>query len=429
MPATSWGRVTPHRAAHEWWVRDRNDDLPQAACAHGSMLPHGLGRSYGDVALNDGGHLLRTRALDRFISFDAGSGVLRAESGVSLEDVIDLVLPQGWFLAVTPGTRFVTLGGAVANDVHGKNHHGAGSFGHHVRAIELLRSDGTRLECSEGRNADWLDATIGGLGLTGLITWVEIQLVRVRSPMLWAVHRRFATLDHYWALDDALGKRHEFTVAWVDCLHGARGIFTAADFAGAGTKADAPPRPARRMPADPPFSLVNGVTLRAFNALYFHRPLRAQRLVHCLPFFFPLDGILHWNRMYGRRGFYQYQCVLPAGAMRPAAKEMFRLIERRGEGSFLAVFKTFGERPGRGLLSFARSGVTLAMDFPNRGQTTQTIFAELDAVVREAGGALYPAKDARMPAAMFASGYPQVDRFVRFVDPRFSSSFWRRVMA
>jgi FAD/FMN-containing dehydrogenase len=247
--------------------------------------------------------------------------------------------------------------------------------------------------------------------------------------MLWATQRRFASLDDYWALDEALARRHEFAVAWVDCLHGGRGIFTAADFAGAGTTGDGPPRAARRMPFDPPFSLVNGLTLRAFNALYFHRPLREEALVHCLPFFFPLDGILQWNRMYGRRGFYQYQCVLPPPAMRAAAREMFRLIERRGEGSFLAVFKTFGERPGRGLLSFARPGATLAMDFPNRGASTRALFTELDAVVREAGGALYPAKDARMPPAMFDTGYPQAGRFARFLDPRFSSSFWRRVTA
>jgi FAD/FMN-containing dehydrogenase len=426
-PASSWGRLPNHRASREWWLSDRQAELPAKAGA-GGMLPHGLGRSYGDVALNEGGQLLRARTLDRFMAFDPATGVLRAEAGVSLDDIIELALPQGWFLPVTPGTRFVTLGGAVANDVHGKNHHGAGSFGHHVLALELLRSDGTRRVCSETQHADWLQATIGGLGLTGLITWVEIQLVRVAGPLLWTTNRRFASLDEYWTLDAELGARHEFAVAWVDCLHSGRGIFTAADFAGPGAGPVPPPPAPRRMPVDPPFSLVNGMTLRAFNALYYHRPIGNQGLSHFLPFFYPLDGILQWNRMYGRKGFFQYQCVLPPGSMRAAAHEMFRLIERHGQGSFLAVFKTFGNRPARGLLSFPRPGATLALDFPNRGAATQRLFGELDAVVREAGGGLYPAKDARMPAAMFAASYPQLDRFVPFVDPGFSSSFWRRVM-
>jgi FAD/FMN-containing dehydrogenase len=426
MPASSWGRFPRHRAAREWWLSDRDAELP-ARRSEGSMLTHGLGRSYGDVALNDGGQLLRARTLDRFIAFDAATGVLRAEAGVSLDEIIELTLPQGWFLPVTPGTRFVTLGGAVANDVHGKNHHGAGTFGEWVRALELLRSDGTRQTCDATRNAEWLQATIGGLGLTGLITWVELQLVRVRSPWLWTTHRRFANLDEYWEVDAELGARHEFSVAWVDCVHGARGIYSAADFAACGSGRAARQRPARRMPIDPPFSLVNGLTLRAFNAAYYHRPLPAQGVSHFLPFFYPLDGLQDWNRIYGRNGFFQYQCVLPPAAMRAAAAELFRLIERKGEGSILAVFKTFGNRGPRGLLSFARAGATLALDFPHRGNATQALFTELDAVVAEAGGALYPAKDARMPAAMFRRGYPELDRFVPFIDPGFSSSFWRRV--
>ena len=423
--ALSWGRVAAHEAAHEWWVRDRQASLPDAPPG-ATLLPHGLGRSYGDVALNDGGQLLHTRTLDHFIHFDPATGVLRAEAGVSLDEVIDVTLPQGWFLPVTPGTRFVTLGGAVANDVHGKNHHGAGTFGHHVRALELLRSDGSRRECSDTQHAEWLEATIGGLGLTGLITWVELQLVRVRSPLVWTTQRRFASLDEYWELDEELGPLHEYTVAWVDCLHGGRGIYTAADFAGPAAKPEVVPPAPRRMPLDPPFSLVNGVTLHAFNALYYHRPLPPQGLAHCLPFFYPLDAILQWNRMYGRRGFFQYQCVLPPAAMRSAAGDLFRLVQRRGEGSFLAVFKTFGARPPRGLLSFARPGATLALDFPNRGAATERLFAEMDAIVRDAGGALYPAKDARMSREAFAASYPRFRELEKLRDPAFSSSLWRR---
>jgi FAD/FMN-containing dehydrogenase len=427
-PASSWGRTAADRAAREWWLTDRNADLPVRS-VDGSMLAHGLGRSYGDVALNEGGQLLRTRTLERFIGYDRARGVLRAEAGVSLDEIIELVLPQGWFIPVTPGTRFVTLGGAVANDVHGKNHQRAGTFGDWVRAIELVRSDGSRQVCSPEMHPDWLQATIGGLGLTGLITWVEIQLVRVRSPWLWTTNRRFADLDEYWQIDAELGPAHEFSVAWVDCAHGARGIYTAADFAAATAASDRAPRPPRRrrMAIDPPFSLVNGLTLSLFNSLYYHRRLVREGVSHLLPFFFPLDAVHEWNRVYGRRGFFQYQCVLPPAAMREAAAELFRLIQRKREGSMLAVFKTFGDRPARGLLSFARAGATLALDFPNRGDATRALFHELDAVVNEAGGALYPAKDARMSAATFRRGYPNLERFGTYIDPGFSSSFWRRV--
>jgi FAD/FMN-containing dehydrogenase len=425
MTARSWGRWPVAPAAREVPLFDRSQPLPSAR--DGSLLAHGLGRSYGDVALNEGGTLLLTRGLDRYIALDPGTGVLRAEAGVSLDEILQLVVPQGWFLAVTPGTRFITLGGAVANDVHGKNHHRAGSFGCHVRAFELLRSSGERLLCSATEHADWYAATIGGLGLTGLITWVEIQLVRIASPVVSVHNQRFTGLDGYWALDAEMGARHGHSVAWVDCLHGGRGIYTAGDFV------DALPEPPRhrpstlRVPLTPPVSLVNALSLRAFNAAYYHRPLHTQQLQHYEPFFYPLDAMLDWNRIYGRRGFFQYQCVLPRAAMREAATELFRRIGRSGQGSFLAVFKTFGDRRSPGLLSFPRPGATLALDFPNRGAATLKLFTELDAVVSDCGGALYPAKDARMSPELFLSGYPRLHEFTRYIDPAFSSRFWRRV--
>ena len=433
MPTTarSWGRFPHAPAAQEWPLTQRPARLPAPSGPHG-LLAHGLGRSYGDVGLNECGTLLRTRGLDRFIAFDAATGVLRAEAGVSLDEILTLVMPQGWFLPVTPGTRYVTLGGAVANDVHGKNHHVMGSFGHHVRALGLLRSDGSTRDCSPTQHPDWLQATIGGLGLTGLILWVEIQLRRISRPHVWARHQRFAALDDYWALDANFTPQAEYAVSWVDCLHQGRGIFTCGDHAAA----DAPgaPQPdarapaTKRFPVDPPISLINGWSLRAFNMLYFHKPLPPQGLMHWAPFFYPLDALRDWNRVYGRRGFLQYQCVLPPATMRDAARALFARIQRSGQGSFLAVFKTFGEQAAPGLLSFPRPGATLALDFPHRGADTLRLMDELDAVVREAGGALYPAKDARMPPDLFRSGFPALERFCAFVDPAFSSSFWRRVM-
>jgi len=226
----------------------------------------------------------------------------------------------------------------------------AGSFGHHVTALELLRSDGARLECRPGvLNTDWFRATVGGLGLTGLIVWVEIQLARISQPFMWVVHRRFSHLDGYWDLDAELGARHSHGVAWVDCLKGGRGIYSAADFVGAGPTPPPKRSSRRRMPVDPPFSLINGLSLRAFNFAYFHKRLPADDVRPALPYFYPLDGVLNWNRIYGRRGFFQYQCVLPPAAMREASSALFARIARHGLGSFLAVFKTFGTHAPAGM--------------------------------------------------------------------------------
>jgi FAD/FMN-containing dehydrogenase len=424
--AQSWGRYPRVRAAREAWLYDRHAPLPIRTGE--SVLAHGLGRSYGDLALNEGAGLLRTRGLDKFISFDRVAGVLRAEAGVSLEEILALVVPHGWFLPVTPGTRFVTLGGAVANDVHGKNHHAAGSFGHHVRALELVRSDQSRIVCGPDQSAELFRATIGGMGLTGLITWVEIGLQAIAAPWVQAINRRFAHIEDYWAVDAELGARHAMAVAWVDCLQNGRGIYSAGDFA-AGPELALPGQAARlAMPFDPPFSLINALSLKAFNWAYFHKPLATQAIVPAQQYFYPLDAVRDWNRIYGRKGFVQYQCVLPPSSMRGASVDLLQCLRRHGQGSFLAVLKTFGKQAGAGVMSFPRPGVTLAVDLPMRDQATLALCNELDAVVRAAGGALYPAKDARMSPAMFRQSFPGLDAFVRHVDPAFSSSFWRRVM-
>jgi FAD/FMN-containing dehydrogenase len=427
----SWGRlaardparVSSPQSVHESLVLPQ--DLP--------ALPFGRGRSYGDVCLNGGGVLLHTARLDRFIAFDRATGVLRCESGVSLRDILDLVVPQGWFLAVTPGTREVSVGGAIANDVHGKNHHAAGSFGHHLRGFELLRSSGERLLCTRASNPEWFAATLGGLGLTGLITWAELQLAPIGNAFMQVRTRRFQSLDAFWELNAAMEPHWPYTVAWIDCVASGRargrGVFMAARHAAPQRGLPAWRERRRAVPLVPPFSLVNALSLRGFNQLYWHRAREGDALQHYVPYFYPLDALAHWNRIYGRRGFYQYQCVVPPACMRDAMAELLRRIARSGQGSFLAVLKTFGSLPSLGLLSFARPGATLALDFPNRGQATLRLFEQLDAVVREAGGAIYAAKDARMPPSMFRLGYPRAQEFSRFVDPRFGSDFWRRVSA
>lgn len=427
----SWGRY-PRAKQAILRVDDRTTPLPTF---EGTALPRGNGRSYGDSCMNPGGNLLATRGLDRFISFDSAKGALRCEAGVTLEEIIDVTLPQGWFLPVTPGTRYVTVGGAIANDVHGKNHHRTGTFGHHVLAFELLRSDGTRLTCTPtGENATWFNATVGGLGLTGLITWVELLLRRVPGPNLEAENIRFGTLDEFFDLSAQSSVTHEYCVAWIDCLATGsrlgRGHFTRADHAPA-SPCERPKVPGKgwAMPLTPPFSLVNKLSLRPFNATYYWRQLapRQRKVRHLLPFFYPLDGIREWNRMYGPSGFLQYQCVLPPAEARNGIDALLTEIARSGTGSFLAVLKEFGNRPSLGMLSFPRPGTTLALDFPNTGSDVFRLLDRLDRLVDEAGGAVYPAKDARLGAASFQHAYPRWRDFVDYVDPKFSSGFWRRV--
>lgn len=426
----SWNRlprVAPD-AVHALTQRTAGvpDSLPRP------LLAYGNGRSYGDVCLTEQGTLLLTRGLDRFIEFDPRGGVLRCEAGATLAEILALVVPQGWFLPSTPGTRLATVGGAVANDVHGKNHHALGSFGHHVRALELWRSDGSVIECRPEDDNGWFSATIGGLGLTGLIRWVELQLMPIQNPWMWVESQRFANLDEFWTLNRRAEANWPYTVAWIDCLAKGkargRGILMAGQHAAAQAEVPAFKEGNKRVSFDPPFSLVNGLSLRAFNTLYYRQPVKPQgALIHHVPYFYPLDAIQDWNRIYGQRGFYQYQCVIPPHEAEAAIAALLDTIARRGEGSFLAVLKTFGDTPSLGMLSFPRPGTTLALDFPNRGNKTLRLLEELDAIVCEAGGTLYPGKDARMPATLFQSGYPQWEAFSEYVDPGFSSRFWQRV--
>jgi FAD/FMN-containing dehydrogenase len=423
----SWGR----------WPRYQQQIIPVvdrfAALAQASpMLAFGNGRSYGDVCLNDGGTLLATHALNRFIEFDIGTGMLECEAGLLLSDIIKVTLPHGWFPPVTPGTALVSVGGAIANDVHGKNHHRAGSFGHHLHSFELRRSSGELLRCSPESNADWFYATIGGLGLTGLITTARLQLRRVPGAWFEGGSRRFSNLEQFFALAAEADARHEYTVAWLDCAATGgklgRGIFMYGDHSARVGRT--PSERLLRFPITPPLSPIGPRTVRIFNALYFHRPAAqsAHALWHYRPFLYPLDGILEWNRMYGPKGFFQYQCVLPAEEAAASLREMLQLIATSGEGSFLAVLKRFGDRRSLGWLSFPRPGFTLALDFPNRGTPTLRLLDALDDITRAAKGAVYPAKDARMSPAAFREYFPLWTRLQPYVDPKFSSSFWRRVM-
>ncbi len=431
--AMSWGRY-PRVTQNVVRMTDRHAPLPLPA--EGSVLPYGLGRSYGDSCLNGGGTLIETRALRRFISFDRQTGEIACEAGVSLADIIEVALPHGWFLPVTPGTKFVTLGGAIANDVHGKNHHRAGSIGRHVRSFELLRSDGSRLLCSPWENADQFAATIGGLGLTGLVTQATLQLKPTASAFLGGQSIKFGGLDEFFVLSAESAASHEYVVSWIDCLGRGetfgRGHFLRANVLDAeearGLKAGRPLPLA--VPITPPISLINGLSLKAFNAAYYNRQRAhiVEKVWSLDAFHYPLDAIANWNRIYGPKGFLQYQAVVPTRDQRDVSEALLAEISRSGQGSFLVVLKVFGDHLSPGLLSFPMPGTTLALDFPIKGEATFALLDRLDAIVMEAGGRIYPAKDARMSPACFMRGYPQLETFRKFVDPRMSSSFARRVM-
>ncbi|MGA7685762.1 MAG: FAD-binding oxidoreductase [Terriglobales bacterium] len=426
----SWGRYPSAAHAHVYkpaW----NDQVPAIleAASSASLLPHGLGRSYGDSCLNADRSLVDCRRLNRILGFDESSGVLRCESGVTFADIIRLFLPEGWFLPVTPGTQFVTVGGAIANDVHGKNHHCAGTFGAHVRQFGLHRSRDGLVICSPERNPGMFRATIGGLGLTGVISWADIQLRRVDGPWIDADLVPFNSLSSFLDLSRESDGRFEYTVAWLDCFAGKtpRGIFFRGNHSAAAHKA-AHSKPGPKLPFALPQWLLNRHTIRTFNAAYYHvhAARKGPTLLHYEPFFYPLDSIRQWNLLYGKQGFLQYQCVIPETHL-DALEELLDRIARSGMGSFLGVLKKFGDAPAAGMLSFPRPGLTLALDFAMRGERTLQLLRSLDEIVQRSGGALYPAKDARMSPALFESSFPHWRSFVPYIDPKMSSSFWRRV--
>lgn len=409
-------------------------ELPQAIQGTKAILPVGLGRSYGDSCLLDRGTLIDTRGINRFLDFNASSGLLRCEAGVSLAEILMFAVPRGWFLPVTPGTKYVTIGGAIANDIHGKNHHVAGTFGCHVQRFELLRSDGSRLTCSPTENSQLYAATIGGLGLTGLITWAEIQLRPIVSRKIDYVGIKFHGLDEFLALSRE-SENIEYTVAWIDCVsqgrNFARGIFMQGKHVQTPAKLTASPEPRLVVPFDFPSVALNRYSVAAFNSLYYNRQLSRTKtaLMDYEPFFYPLDSILHWNRIYGSTGLLQFQCVLPMSGDTIAITELLRAITSSGLASFLAVIKVFGNLPSPGMLSFPCPGITFALDFPIRGELSFKLMDRLADITLGAGGRMYPAKDARMKPHQFQTFYPQWKQFSEFIDPAFCSAFWERVTA
>jgi FAD/FMN-containing dehydrogenase len=429
----SWGRYPKLHAdlVPLSWTSDF--PLPQPPAT--KMLPVGAGRSYGDVCLLENGTLLKTRGMDRLLHFDPQTGVLRCEAGVTLAEILDFAVPRGFFLPVTPGTKYVTVGGAIANDIHGKNHHVAGTFGCHVLRFELVRSDGTRFVCSPTENEDWFAATVGGMGLTGLISWAEIRLRPIVSRKIQYKGTKFVGIDEFVALSKA-STHVEYTVSWIDCVatgnNFARGIFMQGDHSEQPEPLKRSKEPWLLLPLDVPEFALNKYSIGLFNTLYYNKQFGKEKtgLVDYEPFFYPLDSLLHWNRMYGKSGLLQFQCVLPWEAdQQMGIVKILKAITASGLASFLAVIKVFGDVPSPGILSFPAPGITLALDFPIRAEISFDLLDRLARITQEHGGRMYPAKDARMTAEQFQAFYPQWQAFARYIDPAFDSAFWQRVTA
>ncbi|NDV86887.1 FAD-binding protein [Aurantimonas aggregata] len=424
----SWGRLRPARRA-AIAVADLGS---LASRADGSLLAYGNGRSYGDSCHNDAGTLVDSRDRARIQAFDPVAGTLTADAGILLSEITRQVAPAGWFLPVTPGTQFVTLGGAIANDIHGKNHHRRGTFGNWVESLELERSDQGPLTCSRDSEPQLFAATIAGMGLTGLIRQATIRLLKVPSLSIDETTTRFDSLDEYFELAEAADLRHEYAVAWIDSLvTGAslgRGHLITGDHAAEGDRSGVAGKPITSIPFTPFVSPLRGLGLSAFNEAYFRRAPKGsrRRVVRFDSFFYPLDRIGGWNRLYGPRGLHQHQSVVPLAAGPTAVRALIMRAQQAGQGSFLTVLKRFGAVASPGLTSFPREGYTLTLDFPHRGERTLRLLADLDAIAIGAGGAVNPYKDARMSPETFAAGFARWAELEALRDPAFCSDFWRR---
>jgi FAD/FMN-containing dehydrogenase len=436
-PLSGWGRYPVESCELE--RPERYTDLRPFT---GGAIARGQGRSYGDASLNGNGHVLLTERVNRMLKLDAEKGILLAEAGATLADILNIIVPKGWFLPVTPGTKFVSLGGCVAADVHGKNHHRDGSFGDHVLGLEMILAGGRRMLCSPTEKPALFWATVGGMGLTGIIGEVALKLTPVQNGYVRVRHQAAENLERLFHLLEDPAMDDRYTVAWLDSLATGRnlgrgvamfGHHAAKEEIPAGWDSIPKAKRGRSIPFDFPAFALNPMSIGAFNALYYSREGKK-----CEPFlsgydtyFYPLDAIGNWNRMYGKRGFVQYQCVIPAATAFEGVKALLEKLSASKRPSFLAVLKRFGAQ-GKGLLSFPMPGYTLALDLPIRDQGLFDLLDELDQVVLKHGGRVYLAKDARLSAESFRAMYPRYHDWLkvkRAVDPEnlFSSNLSRRL--
>ena len=383
-------------------------------------IARGNGRCYGDASLGD--HVISTLKFNKILGFDSERGIFYAQSGVLLADILEIIVPKGWFLPVTPGTKFITLGGAISSDVHGKNHHKEGSFSNHVRGLEILCADGEIHHCSKDSNVELFETTCGGNGLTGVILTAQFQLKKIATSYIKETRIKCQDLNEVCDMFDKYNKS-TYSVAWIDCLKSGDGFGRSILMLGEHAEPNEltskqqlkpliVPSPIRLdMPFNLPSFILNKYSIQGFNYFFYHKNTVKEKthIVNYNSFFYPLDGIIHWNRMYGKKGFVQYQFVLPAAAGRKGLSQILKIISDRQKGSFLSVLKLFGKQES--LMSFPMEGYTLALDFP----ISKGLFSfldELDQIVVDFGGRIYLSKDARLDKKFFFAGYPNAKEFI-----------------
>lgn len=386
------------------------------------VIARGNGRCYGDASLAK--NTISTLKYDKILSFDIEKGIFECQSGLTLDKVLEVIVPKGWFLPVTPGTKFITVGGAVASDVHGKNHHVDGSFSAHVIDMDILLSDGNVVTCSPAVNSDLFRATCGGMGLTGIITRVKFDLKKIETSYIRQKQIKAKNLEEVIRLFEDY-KHYTYSVAWIDCLKKGKNFGRSILMLGEHAKQEDLPSKKRKHPLAlpnkkqinfpftlPPF-VLNQFSVKTFNFLFYGKNLKREinTIISYEPFFYPLDAILHWNRMYGKPGFVQYQFVLPLES-KQGLVEILKRISDRNMGSFLTVLKVFGEQDD--LISFPTKGYTLALDFPVRKGLFEFL-DELDEIVLNYGGRIYLSKDARMKPEIFWRSYPNAKTFKEIV--------------
>ncbi len=439
---TGWGRYPKHECVH--YRPEKRRGVPEVLqyAPEATYIPRGLGRSYGDQALNRGGGVLDLTRLDRLIGFDPETGILVAEAGASLALLYDVFLPRGFFVPVSPGTKFVTLGGAVANDIHGKNHHQAGSFGDHVKELELLTSEGDHLVCGPNLRPEIFWATVGGMGLTGVILTVTLQMKRVETCYVRVDRQQLGGLEETLHVMEATDPEFEYSVAWIDCLASGASLGRSILMQGvSAVEADLPlsiqnplqpkPKLPLSIPLDLPSFSVNRYSVALFNEFYYRANGAGGYLLKDYgSYFYPLDSIGSWNRMYGRNGFLQYQVTFPHETALEGLTLVLEALSSAGASSFLAVLKGFGAQ-GKGLLSYPSPGYFLALDLPFKPSTVQ-LLQDLEPEVLGRGGRLYAAKDSVMSPEAFRQMYPRLKEFraiQRELDPlaKMSSSLSRRL--
>jgi len=416
----NWGNYPVIESNEEYFSFP--EQLQELLSRDASFIPRGNGRCYGDASLAQ--TTISTLKFDKILSFDKSTGVFECQSGLTLDQILEVIVPAGWFLPVTPGTKFITVGGAVASDVHGKNHHIDGSFSNHILEMEIVLASKESLVCSPQIHPDLFEATCGGMGLTGIISRVKFQLKKIGTSFIRQKQVKASNLEELIRLFDQYN-HYTYSVAWIDCLKKGKdfgrsilmlGEHASPEDLNEKQKQDPLQLPKKKQinfPFNLPSWVLNSFTVKAFNFLFYQKNLKREinNVIGYEPFFYPLDAILHWNRGYGKNGFVQYQFVLPLEAKKGLI-EILNAISDKGLGSFLAVLKVFGKQES--IISFPREGYTLALDFPVKSGLLEFL-DELDQIVLRYGGRLYMSKDARMKPEILRRGYPGLDRFKEIV--------------